>query len=58
LITGDLTSQIDNVLEAIWTGAHSNTITVIEQMSYMVFIGRIDEYIFLLYLRPPSTNPS
>lgn len=43
MITGDLKSQIDKVWEAFWTGGLSNPITVIEQMTYLLFIRRLDE---------------
>jgi type I restriction enzyme M protein len=43
MITGDLKSQIDRVWEAFWTGGLSNPITVIEQMTYLLFIRRLDE---------------
>ncbi|MFZ4589376.1 MAG: type I restriction-modification system subunit M [Ignavibacteria bacterium] len=43
MITGELRSQIDKVWEAFWTGGLSNPITVIEQMTYLLFIRRLDE---------------
>lgn len=43
MITGELKSQIDKVWEAFWTGGLSNPITVIEQMTYLLFIRRLDE---------------
>ena len=43
MITGDLKSQIGKVWEAFWTGGLSNPITVIEQMTYLLFIRRLDE---------------
>jgi len=43
MITGDLKSQIDKVWEAFWTGGISNPLTVIEQMTYLLFIRRLDE---------------
>lgn len=43
MITGDLKSQIDKVWEAFWTGGLSNPITVIEQMTYLLFISRLDK---------------
>lgn len=43
MITGALKSQIDKVWEAFWTGGLSNPITVIEQMTYLLFIRRLDE---------------
>lgn len=43
MITGDLRSKIDKVWEAFWTGGLSNPITVIEQMTYLLFIRRLDD---------------
>jgi len=43
MITGELKSQIDKVWEAFWTGGLSNPLTVIEQMTFLLFIRRLDE---------------
>ena len=43
MITGELKSKIDRVWEQFWTGGLSNPITVIEQMTYLLFIRRLDE---------------
>lgn len=43
MLTGELRSQIDKVWEAFWTGGLSNPLTVIEQMTYLLFIRRLDE---------------
>lgn len=43
MITGELKSKIDKVWEAFWTGGLSNPISVIEQMTYLLFIRRLDE---------------
>lgn len=43
MITGELKSKIDKVWEAFWTGGLSNPLTVIEQMTYLLFIRRLDE---------------
>jgi len=43
MITGELRSKIDKVWEAFWTGGLSNPITVIEQMTFLLFIRRLDE---------------
>lgn len=41
MLTPDLKSQIDRVWEAFWTGGLSNPLTVIEQMTYLLFIRSI-----------------
>lgn len=43
MITGELRSKIDRVWEAFWTGGLSNPITVIEQMTYLLFLRRLDD---------------
>lgn len=43
MVTGDLKSKIDKVWNSFWTGGLSNPITVIEQMTYLLFIKRLDE---------------
>ena len=43
MLPPDLRSQIDKVWNAFWTGGLSNPLTVIEQMTYLLFIKRLDE---------------
>ena len=43
MLTGELKSKIDKVWEAFWTGGLSNPITVIEQMTFLLFIRRLDD---------------
>lgn len=43
MVTGDIRSKIDKVWEAFWTGGISNPLTVIEQITYLLFIKRLDE---------------
>jgi type I restriction enzyme M protein len=43
MITGEIRSKIDRVWESFWTGGLSNPITVIEQMTYLLFIRRLDD---------------
>jgi type I restriction enzyme M protein len=62
MITGELKSQIDRVWEAFWTGGLSNPLTVIEQMTYLLFLRRLDEDQLLkeqkaTLLRKPIENP-
>lgn len=42
VITGVLKSQIDRVWDAFWSGCISNPLEVIEQITYPVFIRRLD----------------
>ncbi|MDC7124866.1 MAG: class I SAM-dependent DNA methyltransferase [Spirochaetales bacterium] len=43
MITGDIKSKIDKLWETFWTGGISNPLTVIEQISYLLFIKRLDD---------------
>ncbi|WP_114201420.1 type I restriction-modification system subunit M [Janibacter anophelis] len=43
MITGDLKSKIDTVWNAFWSGGISNPLEVIEQITYLLFIRRLDE---------------
>jgi type I restriction enzyme M protein len=43
MLTGELRSKIDKVWEQFWTGGLSNPITVIEQITYLLFIRRLDD---------------
>lgn len=43
MLTGEIRAQIDRVWNAFWTGGLSNPLTVIEQMTYLLFIRRLDE---------------
>ncbi len=43
MITGDIRSKVDSIWNTFWTGGISNPLTVIEQISYLLFIKRLDE---------------
>jgi type I restriction enzyme M protein len=43
MVTGTLKSKIDKVWDAFWSGGVTNPLTVIEQISYLLFIKRLDE---------------
>lgn len=43
MITGDIKSKIDQIWNAFWSGGISNPLEVIEQMTYLLFIRRLDE---------------
>ncbi|MDF2456217.1 MAG: methylase [Cytophagaceae bacterium] len=38
MLTGEIKGQVDKVWEAFWTGGVSNPLTVIEQITYLIFI--------------------
>ena len=43
MLTQSLKSQIDKVWTTFWTGGVSDPLTVIEQITYLLFIRRLDE---------------
>lgn len=43
MLTGDLRNKIDKLWDAFWTGGLSNPMTVIEQITYLLFIKRLDD---------------
>lgn len=43
MITGELKSQIDAIWSTFWTGGVTNTITIVEQLTYLIFIKDLDE---------------
>jgi len=43
MITGELKSKIDRIWDAFWSGGISNPLTVVEQITYLLFIKRLDE---------------
>jgi len=43
MITGEIKSQVDRIWDAFWSGGISNPLEVIEQMTYLLFIKRLDE---------------
>jgi len=43
MITGAIKSQIDQIWNAFWSGGISNPMEVIEQITYMLFLRRLDE---------------
>lgn len=43
MLTGDLRSQIDRIWNAFAAGGLTNALTVIEQMTFLLFVRRLDE---------------
>jgi type I restriction enzyme M protein len=43
VITGELRSKIDRVWDAFWSGGISNPLEVIEQITYLMFIRRLED---------------
>jgi type I restriction enzyme M protein len=43
MMTGELKSKIDRIWDAFWSGGISNPLEVIEQITYLLFIRRLDD---------------
>jgi type I restriction enzyme M protein len=43
MITGAIKSQVDKVWDAFWSGGISNPLEVIEQITYLLFLRRLDD---------------
>ncbi|MCF0107252.1 MAG: SAM-dependent DNA methyltransferase [Holdemanella sp.] len=43
MITGELKSKIDSIWDTIWTGGISSPITVLEQITYLMFMKLLDD---------------
>jgi hypothetical protein len=41
--TGDIRSQIDAIWNSFWTGGISNPLEVMEQITYLLFLRRLDD---------------
>lgn len=43
MITGEMKSKVDRIWDTMWSGGISNPLSVIEQLTYLLFIKRLDE---------------
>ena len=43
MITGDLRSKIDKIWDTIWTGGIASPTTVLEQITYLMFMKLLDD---------------
>src|SRR3982751_4498559 len=43
MLTGEIRNQIDRIWDAFWSGGISNPLEVIEQITYLLFIRRLDD---------------
>jgi len=59
MVTGDFKAQVDALWNAFWSGGVSNPLSVIEQITYLLFIRRLDELQSLADAKAITTgNPS
>jgi len=62
MLTGEIRSQVDRIWDQCWSGGISNPLTVIEQLTYLLFMRRLDELQTLKEskanrLKQPIENP-
>lgn len=43
MITGDTKNRIDSIWDTFWTGGITNSITILEQMTYLFFMKMLDD---------------
>src|SRR5205807_1779927 len=43
MLTGEIRNQVDRIWDAFWSGGISNPLEVIEQITYLLFLKRLDE---------------
>lgn len=43
MLTGEICNKVDSLWTAFWIGGIANPLTVIEQISYLLFIKRLDD---------------
>ena len=43
MLTGDLKSKIDQIWNAFWSGGIANPLEIIEQITYLLFLRRLDD---------------
>ena len=43
MITGELKSKINKIWNTFWNGGISSTLTIVEQLTYLIFIKNLDE---------------
>lgn len=43
MITGEIKTQIDNIWDTFWTGGITNSLTILEQMTYLFFMKMLDD---------------
>jgi len=43
MLTGDIRNQVDRIWDAFWSGGISNPLEVIEQITYLLFLRRLDD---------------
>ena len=55
MLTGDIRNQTDRIWDAFWSGGIANPVDVIEQITYLLFLKRLDE---IQVLEEKKANPA
>jgi type I restriction enzyme M protein len=56
VITGEQKSKVDRIWDTMWAGGISNPLSVVEQLTYLLFIKRLDELHTLRESRATRTS--
>lgn len=43
MITGEIKNRIDSIWDTFWIGGYINSITILEQMTYLFFMKMLDD---------------
>ena len=43
MLIGEIRNQVDRIWDAFWSGGISNPLEVIEQITYLLFLKRLDD---------------
>ena len=43
MITGEIKNRIDGIWDAFWNGGLTNSMTILEQMTYLFFMKMLDD---------------
>ena len=43
MLTGELRSQVDRIWDTFWSGGIANPLEVMEQITYLLFLRRLDD---------------
>ena len=43
MITGEMKNKVDSIWDTIWTGGITSPITVLEQITYLMFMKLLDD---------------
>ena len=43
MLTGEIRNQISTIWDSFWAGSISNPLEVIEQITYLLFLKRLDD---------------